>query len=192
MHAAKGGAVQEHYNGLARQLALLLATWRRVSGTTPDSLLAALAAGPAAREALAEAVRLEHPTEGDALVARLSQFAEECETIIPSVTQALQAGTPESIGEAVDRSQELAETVLANQVPETVQLVRSARRLGAAAASAFGAGFGGSVWALVREDESAAFLAGWRESYFLAFPDRAGRATFFTSRPGPAARELPA
>ncbi len=192
VHAAKGGAVQEHYNGLARQLALLLATWRRISGTTPDSLLAALAAGPAAREALAEAVRLEHPIEGDALVARLGQFAEECETIIPSVTQALQAGTPESIGEAVDRSQELAETVLANQVPETVQLVRSARRLGAAAASAFGAGFGGSVWALVREDESAAFLAGWRESYFLAFPDRAGRATFFTSRPGPAARELPA
>jgi galactokinase len=31
VHAAKGGAVQEHYNGLARQLTLLLATWRRIS-----------------------------------------------------------------------------------------------------------------------------------------------------------------
>ncbi|MBP9899494.1 MAG: hypothetical protein KBF28_14030 [Gemmatimonadales bacterium] len=191
VHAAKGGAVQEHYNGLARQLALLLATWRRISGTTPDSLLTALAAAPDAREALSQAVRLEHPVEGDALVARLGQFAEECETIIPSVTQALQQGDPEAIGSAVDRSQELAETVLANQVPETVQLVRSARRLGAAAASAFGAGFGGSVWALVREAECTAFLAGWKEHYLLAFPDRAGRATFFASRPGAAAGELP-
>ncbi len=191
VHAAKGGAVQEHYNGLARQLALLLATWRRISGTTPDSLLTALAAAPDAREALSQAVRLEHPVEGDALVARLGQFAEECETIIPSVTQALQQGDPEAIGSAVDRSQELAETVLANQVPETVQLVRSARRLGAAAASAFGAGFGGSVWALVREAECTAFLAGWKEHYLLAFTDRAGRATFFASRPGAAAGELP-
>ncbi|MBK9548755.1 MAG: galactokinase [Gemmatimonadetes bacterium] len=191
VHAAKGGAVQEHYNGLARQLALLLATWRRISGTTPDSLLAALAAAPEAREALAQAVRLEHPAEGDDLVARLGQFAEECETIIPSVTQRLQQGDPESIGSAVDRSQELAETVLANQVPETVQLVRSARRLGAAAASAFGAGFGGSVWALVREAGSTTFLAAWKEHYLLAFPARAGRATFFASRPGAAAGELP-
>lgn len=191
VHAAKGGAVQEHYNGLARQLTLLLATWRRISGTTPDSLLAALAAGPEARETLAQAVRMEHPAEGDDLVARLGQFAEECETIIPSVTQRLQQGDPESIGSAVDRSQELAETVLANQVPETVQLVRSARRLGAAAASAFGAGFGGSVWALVREAESTAFLAAWKEHYLLAFPARAGRATFFASRPGASAGELP-
>ncbi len=191
VHAAKGGAVQQHYNGLARQLALLLATWRRISDTTPDSLLAALAAGAEARVALAEAVRREHPTEAEALIARLGQFADECETIIPSVTQALQRGDPEAIGEAVDRSQELAESVLANQVPETVQLARSARRLGATAASAFGAGFGGSVWALVRDEESTAFLAAWKESYLLAFPDRAGRATFFTSRPGAAARELP-
>lgn len=191
VHAAKGGAVQEHYNGLARQLTLLLALWRRISGTTPDSLLEALAAGPEARVALAEAARREHPTEADALIARLGQFAEECEAIIPSVTSALQHGDPESIGAAVDRSQELAESVLGNQVPETVQLVRSARRLGAAAASAFGAGFGGSVWALVRVEEAAVFLAAWKEHYLLSFPARAGRATFFTSRPGAAAQELP-
>jgi galactokinase len=72
-----------------------------------------------------------------------------------------------------------------------VQLVRSARRLGAAAASAFGAGFGGSVWALVREAESTTFLAAWKEHYLLAFPARAGRATFFAARPGASAGELP-
>ena len=39
--------------------------------------------------------------------------------------------------------------LLENQVPQTIGLARSARQCGAAAASAFGAGFGGSVWALV-------------------------------------------
>ena len=46
------------------------------------------------------------------------------------------------------RSQESAERLLGNQVPETAVLVASARAFGAFASSAFGAGFGGSVWAL--------------------------------------------
>ena len=54
-----------------------------------------------------------------------------------------------AFGDLVDRSQQLAERRLGNQVPETIELARSARELGARAASAFGAGFGGSVWALV-------------------------------------------
>jgi len=38
---------------------------------------------------------------------------------------------------------------LGNQIPQTIFLAKTARQLGAVAASAFGAGFGGSVWALV-------------------------------------------
>ncbi len=48
-----------------------------------------------------------------------------------------------------ERSQEAAERWLGNQIPETIALARLARHVGATAASAFGAGFGGSVWALV-------------------------------------------
>ena len=46
-------------------------------------------------------------------------------------------------------SQAEAETLLGNQVPETIALARAARELGAFAVVRFGAGFGGSVWALV-------------------------------------------
>ena len=43
------------------------------------------------------------------------------------------------------------------KVPETVFLAKSARAEGALAASAFGAGFGGSVWALVPTESVASF-----------------------------------
>jgi galactokinase len=79
---------------------------------------------------------------------------------------------------------------LGNQVPETVALARSARRLGAAAASAFGAGFGGAVWALVRTAAADDFLERWGREYLAAFPDRGKQAQFFLTRPGPGMERL--
>ncbi|MGH8945200.1 MAG: galactokinase family protein, partial [Acidimicrobiia bacterium] len=75
-------------------------------------------------------------------------------------------------------------------VPETVFLADSARQLGAVAASAFGAGFGGSVWALVTEQEGPKFLEEWRTSYLEAFPERAEGCSFFVTRLGVAAQEM--
>ncbi|MGI9174434.1 MAG: galactokinase family protein, partial [Rhodothermales bacterium] len=83
-----------------------------------------------------------------------------------------------------------AEWLLGNQVEETVFLAQQARRLGAIAASAFGAGFGGSVWALITAGEAEAFAAAWAERYAAAFPEAAQRADFFTERPGPGAFRL--
>jgi galactokinase len=90
----------------------------------------------------------------------------------------------------VDRSQELAERCLGNQIPETVALQRSARSLGAAASSAFGGGFGGSVWAIARSEEADAFRKRWGESYAEAFPNPTGRSRFFATKPGPAVLRL--
>jgi len=110
--------------------------------------------------------------------------------IIPAAGDALGRGDLQRLGELVDRSQWGAEQLLGNQVPETMHLTRSARSLGAVAASAFGAGFGGSVWALVRRDEVERFEACWRESYEARFPEPAARATFFVTTAGPAAMRL--
>jgi galactokinase len=129
-------------------------------------------------------------TAADSSLARFEQFVEESEVIIPTAGDALGAGDLERFGRLVDRSQELAVRALRNQVPETIELARLARELGAVAASAFGAGFGGSVWALVEERESAAFLERWRDAYLESFPRHAGSATFFVTRPGPPARHL--
>jgi galactokinase len=71
-----------------------------------------------------------------------------------------------------------------------VCLAREARRLGAVAASAFGAGFGGSVWALVAEADSEAFTRAWRAAFGHAHPEAAARAVFFETAPGPAAFRL--
>lgn len=75
--------------------------------------------------------------------------------------------------------------MLGNQVPETNALTRIARELGAVAASAFGAGFGGSVWALVRTDQEESFKLEWAERYRSRFPESAKRSTFFSTCAGP-------
>jgi galactokinase len=78
-----------------------------------------------------------------------------------------------TFGALVDRSQQGAEEGLDNQVEETIALHRLARERGAVAASAFGAGFGGAVWAMVSRDEAERFTAVWREDYLRHFPQHA-------------------
>ena len=116
---------------------------------------------------------------------RFEQFLDEHASIIPAVGDALASGDLDAAGRLVDRSQN-AERWLGNQVPETVFLARSAREHGAVAASAFGAGFGGSVWALVRDDRLDVFERAWSEAFRREFPAMAGQAAFFSSPPGPA------
>ena len=55
---------------------------------------------------------------------------------------------------------------------------------------AFGAGFGGSVWALVEKPQTERFLAAWSESYRAKFPEIAPAASFFTTAAGPAAFQV--
>ncbi len=130
-------------------------------------------------------------TEGvsDEVLARREQFREETEVIVPGVGDAIRDRDWLALGALVDRSQAMAEAVLRNQVPETIHLARSARELGAVAASAFGAGFGGAVWAMVPRIESDGFIAAWRAAYERAFPKRRARAKWaITSAAGPATR----
>lgn len=189
VHAAKGGAVQARYNALAEEVASLLALWCRHTGRVDQSLFAALRSAPDATERLAAMIDGDLGV-GDSMRARLAQFRAETEEIIPEVTRHLREGDVMGVRELVARSQSLAESALRNQVPETVHLAHRATELGAAAASAFGAGFGGSVWALVRDDGVGAFMTRWRDDYVARFPARRHRAEFFDSRAGPAATEL--
>jgi galactokinase len=65
-----------------------------------------------------------------------------------------------------------------------------ARAFGADASSAFGAGFGGSVWALVAADAAEQFLTRWRKAYAHDFPEHTSHAEFIVTRPGPGATRL--
>ena len=195
--AEKTGAALELYNRQARRVYALLDRWRASTGRTDATLGAVLASSPDALDRLRRIVRNPdvHPIIADGfdvadLVPRLDQFATEADEIIPQAGNALERGDLVTLGQLVDRSQRGAELLLGNQVPETFHLARSARSLGAVAASAFGAGFGGSVWALVARSEAERFVQCWREAYDNHFPEHADRAAFFVTSAGPAAMRL--
>ena len=120
---------------------------------------------------------------------RIEQFHAENYEVIPAVAAHLAAGNLERIGELIDRSQRNAEMLLGNQVPETVFLQAAAREIGAVAASAFGAGFGGSVYALVPTRDADRFCAEWRRRYLERYPEHTAASGFFVTRPSRA--EMP-
>lgn len=117
------------------------------------------------------------------VLARVDHFYMENFEIIPIVSERLAAGELNKLGELIDASQKSAEVLLGNQIDETSFLQRSAREIGAMAASAFGAGFGGSVYALVETDGAQAFLSEWRRVYLEHFQQHARTSKFFVTRP---------
>ncbi|HUS58861.1 MAG TPA: galactokinase, partial [Planctomycetota bacterium] len=187
--AAKTGAAMGKFNRASRLASTVADQWRKATGRSDPHMGAALAAFPDSEARLRSALSGARTPDfsGADLLRRAEQFIAENQQIIPAAARALAAGDLESFGRQVDRSQQLAESHLENQVPETIFLARSARSLGAAAASAFGAGFGGSVWAMVREDRAEQFAHEWTELYRREFPPAAGMAVFFLTGAAPGA-----
>ena len=189
--ARKTGEAMAKYNRASQLASAATEVWRRTTRRDDPHLAAALASGEGAahrmREILARAYLGEFsPAE---LMDRFEHFHAEHAEIIPAAGTALAEGSLLEFGRHVDRSQELADTLLHNQVPETIFLARTARELGADAASGFGAGFGGSVWALVETDHAEDFLAEWAARYLQAHPAAEGAGFFLTSA-APAAFEV--
>lgn len=190
--AEKTGAARDCYNSAAEQMRLAATLWRTETGREDSTIGAVLEHGPVAVHRLREICRDAERCgmAAGALVARLDQFIEESHELIPAAVEALAQRDLARFGIVVERSHELAIRVLGNQVAETIHLAGSARALGAAAASAFGAGFGGSVWALVSEETAADFTEQWRAMYVARFPERASDSEFFITRAGPPAQHL--
>jgi galactokinase len=190
--AEKTGAALDTYNLASRSAARVLEIWLQASGRADPTLEAAATAEPGAPDEIRRAIAAAHDTEfgADRLTKRFDQFALESGSIIPAAGDALIAGDLVRFGNLVDRSQDAVERWLGNQVPETIGLAQSARELGAVAASAFGAGFGGSVWALVREGDSQRFSIDWEHAYRQRHPAAADRAVFFETGAGPAAMRI--
>lgn len=173
--AEKTGSALALYNRAAAAAAAALEMWRASTGSMAPTLAAALADAPNGMERLRELLR----DRGD-LLRRVEQFDREA-ALVRAAGDALARGDLDRLGRLVDESQAGAERLLGNQVPETVALARGARELGAVAASAFGAGFGGSVYALVRSRDAEDFRDRWREDYLIRFPAHRERALFFVT-----------
>ena len=93
------------------------------------------------------------------LLDRFDQFVEESETIIPAAASA-GAGDLARFGTWWTGRSTSPSTCWETRCRKPLRS-RHRRELGAAAASAFGAGFGGSVWALVPEGAAAEFAGRW-------------------------------
>lgn len=189
VRASKTGNAQAAYNRAADAVRWLVTQWNGLTYRNDATLAAAIRSGPEAIERLSRIANDAKgaPVSAEYLARRLAQFREETERIVPGVADALRTAELSRIGTLVDRSQALAEQALENQVPETIHLARSARELGAHAASAFGAGFGGAVWAMSPAVGAQEFVGRWRVAYETAFPARRGKTTFIVTRPGPPA-----
>jgi galactokinase len=193
--AEKTGTAQAAYNRGPALLAELLGRWNRETGRADTSLQAALrslvgedlAAPLAPDEERWEPLR-RLAAEG-AERDRLDQFLLESAVLVPRAHLALREGDLDAFAATVADSQRLAETHLGNQVPETVALVDHALGLGAQAASAFGAGFGGSVWALVPTADADGFATAWMDRY-RATGQAPETASALVTRPGAPGRRI--
>jgi galactokinase len=190
--AEKTGEAMAKYNRASRLVSALLELWQAQTSRNDRCLADAVHSEPDAAGRLRRIIA-EHPHacfDSAALLRRLEQFLGENERIVPAASRALAQRQMDVFGRLVDDSQYMAEQLLENQVPHTIYLARSARQCGADAASSFGAGFGGSVWAMVRAGAAEDFLAAWARGYRNEFPAAAERSSFFLTAAGPALIEL--
>ena len=166
----KTGAAQQSYNRLARGADVLLQLWNG-GGANASSLAMAIQSTPSAGVRLRELVRGADAGgwPAAALEKRLAHFIDE-DARVPVALDAFRRRSAETLARLSQASQTDAEMLLGNQVPETIALARSARELGAFAACSFGAGFGGSVWALVERDAAEMLAARWQPGAFVAKP----------------------
>jgi len=166
--ARKTGAAREPYNRLSHGASVLLDAWNR-EGPRMISLAAALNSSPAAADRLGALANTAGTAEMPAswLRDRLRHFIREDARVMAALS-AFERTDARTLGELAADSQRDADLLLGNQVPATSALATSARTLGAFAASNFGAGFGGAVWALIDAGEADAFARKWHTRAFVA------------------------
>jgi len=167
--ARKTGTEMQKYNRLSEGAHALLELW---NGSQPQaSSLGVATMSPENTAVLRELIassRIRRWTPG-ALERRLDHFLREDARVADAV-EAFSRADASRVGQLAAESQADAETLLGNQIAETSALARSARDVGAFASCSFGAGFGGSVWALVHSAEAGAFASRWHSDAFVATP----------------------
>jgi galactokinase len=185
--AEKTGTALEKYNRVSRSATTIVEIWKSTTRRQANSLAEIVRSAPDAADELRTMLRRTTHTNFTAqeLVGRLDHFVIESK-LVAAVPNSIDSMTINQFGKLAAESHETGARLLKNQAPETLRLVEIANQLGAPAASAFGAGFGGSVWAIVDHAQSAQWRAEWYARYQNEFPEAASRSTFFPTRAGAA------
>lgn len=184
VRADKTGAALERYNRLSRATSVLLSLWNAAQAEPASTLASALhrAGGPEAWASFIDRANHIEFSRAD-LTRRLSHFVRE-DARVAAAARAIAASEAVSVATLAADSQREADELLGNQIPETRVLVEEALGAGAWAASSFGAGFGGSVWALTSRDRAAHIGREWVARYRARCLHVSG-VEWFVSPPGP-------
>lgn len=174
VEAKKTGDAKENYNRLSDMVSCLVSAW-----PGQERNLREIIEGPGIDELESFIATNDFEFPKQQMMDRVRHFFGENFAITGEVLRLMKSGDFENIGGLVDLSQRNAERYLLNQVPETTYLQRSARDIGCLVSSAFGAGFGGSVYAMVRRSEAEQFVREWESRYHLEFPEATRESRFF-------------
>jgi galactokinase len=188
--ADKAGTVMEHYNRASLATRELVTVWNRESSGAAASTLAEVVAAGGAGE-LSQLIPAGKSGSFDRayLIRRLVHFVTE-DARVPMALRAFAERDAGALADLAHGSQLDADRLLGNQIPETNALASLAIACGAFASSSFGAGFGGSVWALVPREEALPFGERWIETYRARHPWSV-RCEWFIASPGPGLIFLP-
>jgi galactokinase len=183
--ADKAGTARDRFNEASRAAAALVALWN-THARRPARTLVDIVAQVGAVAELEALIRRGGPVgfAPAALIRRLAHFVAEDGRILDALAAFGDTDAP-ALQALARASQADAETLLQNQTEETSALARLAREYGAIGACSFGAGFGGSVWAVAPLPEIDEFAERWMAAYREQYPGLT--STWFAARPGPAA-----
>jgi galactokinase len=184
VRAEKTREALDQYNLASRRAREAVERYNKAFGTR-FTTLREVADGGALRRGHAWLDILDVPPDPRApcLADRARQFILEDRRHIPGALEALAARDIGEFGKLLTASHLGSRKYLWNIAPEIDFLRKSAVALGAAGASGFGAGFGGSIFAVVPASGAGAFLSAWKERYARRYPRRAGQADFFLTAP---------
>ena len=190
VQADKAGSAKDRYNRASLATRALVDIWNERTGAGVATLAEALASGEgASTELLGWVDSSRHPDfDRDTLHRRLRHFVAE-NARIPLALEAFGRADRTALTDLADGTQHDADALLGNQIAETRTLAALAREQGAFAASSFGAGFGGSVWALAESADAAGVAERWMAAYGAAYP-ALGPVEWFICRPAPGMREM--
>jgi len=185
VQADKAGGARDDYNRASRGSRALLDIWNAHAARPAATLGDALGQDGTAMP------RLEHWISTPSAAAftpaelhrRLRHFVAEDQRVADALP-AFTARDAEAVGRLAEASQRDAEALLGNQVAETRSLAALARQVGSWGACSFGAGFGGSVWALVPRRDADRFGREWMAAY-IATTGAGPSLECFAARPGP-------
>jgi galactokinase len=198
VRAEKTREARDRYNLLSHRARAVVDTWNRETGSrcaTLREVVDAAFADSSAPDPLPEAARIlsaggDYPDDPWDLPGRLLQFRLEDRSHIPAAVGALRAGDGRAFGAVVSESHKASVRYLGNIASEIDVLCEQARDLGAWGASGFGAGFGGSAYAVLPANGAEQFLESWSVGYGKRYPALRDPSWFALSRPAAGVLDL--